>query len=286
MKKNIILGILSLSLVSLNGQALEIIGKSPFEEDDKTQYSQFHQGVKVYDLSDREGVVGVINEGIRLIGGSGRLNDRAAAQEPVASFYRGLMYLYGVSTDIQTEKGLDMLEVAYRDGRPGSLEQREAALLLSDIYGGHRELSTGSNIPLYISEQNKSRASVMVHEASLSGHPIAAKRLAHYYWEGINGFAQDRDLAFYWINSAASQGDKDALRTWEEWQADINKTAEYASYRGEVSRGQGAALLEIAKIYYAGLGVPKDKERAIRIAREAKRLKIKGADYYLSTWEK
>jgi TPR repeat protein len=272
--------------LSMQSSALEIIGSeagSNFKQD-KTTYHQFHQGVSVFDLSNREGIVSVINKANRELGGSIRLKDRASANEPAASFYYALMKLFAVTEMLDIEKGMESLEIAYLDGQIGSVEKREAALLLSDIYSGHRVISTSNNLPMLVSAGDKARAPGLVYDAAISDHPVAQRRLAQYYWDGLSGYPRDRELAFYWMNKSSSLGDKASLEKWEEWNSELVDARHVSVLKEEVSRGQTSALVGLAKHYFDGKGVTVDKVKAVRLATEAHKMGEKSAKTVLDAW--
>lgn len=287
MNKILLAAAIGSASLSFNASALEIIG-GPSASDNGYQIahqkSRYQQGINVLDLTNRDGIVSTVNYGVKKLGGYGRMTDLAKSGDPVASFYKGVNVLFGISEKIDVNESIRLSTVAYVDGEENGAEKREAALLLSDIYSGYREIEKHSGQLYAVSTSQREMAQSLIYESAINGHPVAEKRLAEHYMAGSNGFEKDNDLALYWLSRSAGKGDAGAVKILTDMSAEISEAHNYLVSKKELAKSQAQSLVDIANQYYYGKGVGQDKIRAINILKEAVNVGLVDANEQLREW--
>lgn len=281
------LALISAAILGLSAHvnAIEYVNSSNFDVGVKKEVvNNYRSDHVVFDVYSRNTILQTINQGADEFGSFNRMVDLAKASDPYASYYVGLTHIFGAGTKVDVSEGLDYLENAHDYAREDSREYREATLLLADIYSGYRDIEKAGNQLFEPTLRMKAKATELLYESAVAGHPVAERRLAEYYWEGERGFTRDRDLALMWLARSVQKGDDLSQKMMQQWYGEVQSGQTYAMKKIELTRGNGDSMIDVAKMFYMGDGVPMDKERAIRMIRDAAAMKIKGADVLYLDW--
>ena len=117
-------------------------------------------------------------------------------------------------------------------------------------------------------------------EKAEEGDFLAQHILADMYFEGI-GVKKDKVKALDWMSKAANQGDILALNEVAGVVEKDDKEA-YKWFLEAANRGDAMARINLAIIYYFGIGVKEDKEEAFRICLEVVNQGYAPAQFLLS----
>lgn len=219
-------------------------------------------------FGDRQEVVSVLNQDIRLFGGLERIDDLAEKNDAKANYLLGQMYRMGIVYDADLDKAVNYFVLSAKNN------YKEAAFLLGLMLLGEDHLYP---LESYEIEDNQNIGHGWIKIAAEQGLPEAQYFLGNGYLKG-EFFVKDVDLALFWLSRAAQQGHEKADYQRKEL---VFKTKEldksFDETRMRAANGDKSSLIALADMYYDGYVVQKNYEKAHRLYLQASKLGDKKA---------
>jgi TPR repeat protein len=182
--------------------------------------------------------------------------------EPAAWYFMGICRMKGVGVGKNARRGATLLRTASDGGYAPARNK------LFDVLWRKRA-------DKYLKE-----ALALAEFGSECGDGRSMLRLAWCYLDG-KGVEKDLDKALYWTRKAAAAkiaGIQDHVMSTLMKIGTQEAYVELRAMAGErAKRGNGKAALFLSRMYYDGLGVPKNLEKSARLARRAARKDVPGA---------
>ena len=182
--------------------------------------------------------------------------------EPAAWYFMGICRMKGVGVNKNARRGATLLRTASDGGYAPARNK------LFDVLWRKRA-------DKYLEE-----ALALAEFGSECGDGRSMLRLAWCYLDG-KGVEKDLDKALYWTRKATAAkiaGIQDHVMSTLMKIGTQEAYVELMAMAGErAKRGNGKAALILSRMYYDGMGVPKNLEKSARLARRAARRDVPGA---------